>query len=141
MADSNGKKKWKTLRHNGIIFPPEYESKGFTITVRNKTIQPNLIQEEMAYQWAKQQDTQYAQDETFQRNFTKDFAGELGGEYDKLKYNEIDFSEAYRIVDMEKDRKDAMTKEERKELATKRKEMREQLKARYGRAAIDGREV
>lgn len=141
MADSNGKKKWKTLRHNGIIFPPEYESKGFTITVRNKTIQPNLIQEEMAYQWAKKKDTQYAQDETFQRNFTKDFAGELGGEYDKLKYNEIDFSEAYRIVDMEKDRKDAMTKEERKELATKRKEMREQLKARYGRAAIDGREV
>lgn len=134
-------KRWKTLQHNGIIFPPKYESKGFTIKVRGNVIRPSLIQEEMAYQWAKKKDTPYVQDKTFRSNFTKDFAAALGPEYKKLSYEEIDFAEAYKIVDMEKDRKDAMTKEERKELAAKRKEIREQLKAQYGTAILDGKQV
>lgn len=147
----NGKKKkerWRTLQHNGIIFPPEYESRGFTIKVRGKTIQPTIFQEEMAYQWARKKDAidvvtkqPYVKDGVFQSNFTKDFAEALGPEYKGLSYDEIDFTDAYRIVDMEKDRKDAMTKEERKELAAKRKELREQLKSKYGKAILDGKEV
>ena len=147
-----GKKKkeqWRTLQHNGIIFPPEYESRGFTIKVRGKTIQPTILQEEMTYQWAKKKDTQYFTDEKlkkewlpeFKTNFTEDFAKALGPEYEGLSYDEIDFADAYRIVDMEKDRRDAMTKEERKELAAKRKELREQLKSKYGKAILDGKEV
>ena len=134
-------KKWDELQHNGIIFPPEYESRGFGIKVRGGTITPSRIQEEMAYQWAKKKDTPYAQDKVFQSNFTKDFAASLGADYRGLKYGEIDFTEAYRIVDMEKDQRDAMTKEERKALAVRRKEMREELKAKYGRALLDGKEV
>lgn len=142
MAQKNVKKnRWKTLQHNGIIFPPEYESRGFIVKVRNDSIQPNIAQEEMAYQWAKKKDTPYVQDKTFQANFTKDFAAALGPEYKGLSYEEIDFADAYKIVDMEKDRKDAMTKEERKELATKRKEIREQLKVQYGIAIVDDKKV
>ena len=138
---NNNTKRWKTLRHNGIIFPPEYESKGFSITIRGKKIKPDLLQEEMAYQWAKKKDTPYVQDAVFQSNFTKDLAKVLGPEYKGLEYKDVDFAEAYRIVDMEKDRKDAMTKEERKEAAAKRKEIREKLKAKYGKAVLDGKEV
>ena len=133
--------KWKTLQHNGIIFPPRYESRGFSITVKGATIKPTILQEEMAYQWAKKKDTPYVQDKVFRTNFTKDFARGLGPEYKSLAYEEIDFTEAYRIVDMEKDRKDAMTKEERKEQAARRKEIREELKATYGKAILDGKEV
>jgi len=135
------KERWKTLQHNGIIFPPAHEPKGFTIKIRGKTIQPTIFQEEMAYQWAKKKDTPYAKDRVFQSNFTKDFAKALGPEYKGLSYDEIDFADAYRIVDMEKDRKDALTKEERKERAAKRKEIREQLKSEYGKATLDGKEV
>ena len=140
-TNSKNTKRWKTLRHNGIIFPPEYESRGFLIRIRGKEIRPDLLQEEMAYQWAKKKDTPYVQDAVFQSNFTRDLAAALGPEYKGLEYKDVDFEEAYRIVDMEKDRKDAMTKEERKELATKRKEIREQLKSQYGKAILDDKEV
>ena len=138
---TKNKKRWRTLRHNGIIFPPEYESRGFLIRIRGKEIKPNLLQEEMAYQWAKKKDTPYAQDAVFQSNFTRDLAAALGPEYKGLEYKDVDFGEVYRIVDMEKDRKDAMTKEERKAAAAKRKEIREKLKAEYGKAVLDGKEV
>lgn len=140
-TDNKNEKRWETLRHNGIIFPPEYESKGFTIRIRGKEIKPDLLQEEMAYQWAKKKDTPYVQDSKFQSNFTRDLAAALGPEYKGLKYKDVDFAEAYRIVDMEKDRKDAMTKEERKAAAAKRKEIREGLKAEYGKAVLDDDEV
>ena len=150
-SNNKNPKRWSTLQHNGIIFPPEYESRGFSIRIRGKEIKPDLLQEEMAYQWAKKKDmvyrrpkkkdTLYVQEPRFQSNFTKDLAGALGPEYKGLEYKDVDFAEAYRIVDMEKDRRDAMTKEERKELAAKRKELREQLKSKYGKAILDGKEV
>ncbi len=140
-TNSKNKKRWRTLRHNGIIFPPEYESRGFSIRIRGKEIKPDLLQEEMVYQWAKKKDTPYVQDAVFQSNFTRDLAAALGPEYKGLEYKDVNFEEVYRIVDMEKDRKDAMTKEERKAAAAKRKEIREKLKAEYGKAILDGKEV
>jgi len=54
---------------------------------------------------------------------------------------EIDFSEAYKLADKEKEEKELMTKEEKKALALTRKEIREEMKAEYGRGIIDGKEV
>ncbi|MBL7001881.1 MAG: DNA topoisomerase I, partial [Nitrosopumilus sp.] len=56
-------------------------------------------------------------------------------------YEDIDFSNAYKVIDKEKDLKEMMTKEEKKSLATKRKELREKLKTKYGIAIMDGKEV
>ena len=69
--------KWKTLQHNGILFPPAYEAQGIKIKIKGETVNLNLTQEEMAYQWAKKKDTPYAQDKVFQKNFTADFAKTL----------------------------------------------------------------
>jgi len=131
--------KWKTLQHNGILFPPAYEAQGIKIKIKGETVNLNLAQEEMAYQWAKKKDTPYAQDKVFQKNFTAGFAKELG--IKKLSYEDIDFSNAYKIVDKEKDLKEMMSKEEKKSLAVKRKELREKLKTKYGIAIMDGKEV
>ena len=95
----------------------------------------------MIYQWAKKKDTPYAQDKVFQKNFTVDFAKTLDSKFKKISYEDIDFSEAYRVVDKEKDLKEMMTKEEKKEQAKKRKELREELKTKYGVAIMDGKEV
>lgn len=130
--------KWNTLQHNGILFPPEYVAQGIKIKIKGETVDLNVEQEEMAYQWAKKKDTPYAQDKVFRRNFTADFARALNRD---ITYDDIDFSDAYRIVDIEKDKKERMTKEERKELAAKRKEIRERLKEEYGKAIMDGEEV
>jgi len=133
--------KWKKLQHNGILFPPEYEIQGIKIKIKGKTINLDLNQEEMIYQWAKKKDTPYAQDKIFQKNFTGDFAKTLDSKFKKISYEDIDFSNAYKIVDKEKDLKEMMTKEDRKSLALKRKELREKLKTKYGIAIIDGKEV
>ena len=133
--------KWKKLQHNGILFPPKYEKQGITIKVKGDTINLNINQEEMIYQWAKKKDTPYAQDKVFQKNFTKDFAKTLDSKFKKISYEDIDFSNAYKIVDKEKDLKEMMTKEDRKALSVKRKELREKLKIKYGIAVMDGKDV
>ena len=133
--------KWKTLQHNGILFPPAYEAQGIKIKIKGEQISLDANQEEMVYQWAKKKDTPYAQDKVFQKNFTADFIRTLDSKFKKITYEDIDFSSAFKVVDKEKDLKEMMTKEEKKAKAAKRKELREKLKAKYGIAIMDGKEV
>ena len=133
--------KWQKLQHNGILFPPDFESKGIKIKIRGESVSLDLLQEEMIYQWAKKKDTPYVQDKVFQKNFVADFAKTFKGKYKNLELSEIDFSNPFKIVDKEKDAKELLTKEEKKALAAKRKEIREEMKAKYGIATMDGKEV
>jgi len=133
--------KWKTLQHNGILFPPDFESKGIKIKIKGQPVDLNILQEEIVYQWAKKKDTPYAQDKVFQKNFTSDFAKTLNSKFNKISYQDIDFSQAYKIVDKEKDLKEMMSKEEKKKLAKKRKKLKEEMTEKFGKAIIDGSEV
>ncbi|HEY4680559.1 MAG TPA: DNA topoisomerase I [Nitrosarchaeum sp.] len=133
--------KWKTLQHNGILFPPAYEAHGIKIKIKGESVDLDLNQEEMIYQWAKKKDTPYVQDKVFQKNFTGDFAKTLPSKFKNISYQDIDFSHAYKIVDKEKDLREMMTKDEKKALAVKRKELREKLVQKYGKAIMDGKEV
>ena len=133
--------KWKTLQHNGILFPPDFESKGVRIKIKGQETNLDLLQEEMIYQWAKKKDTPYAQDKVFQKNFVADFAKTFNGKYKNLELSDIDFSNPFKLVDKEKDAKELLTKEEKKSLAAKRKELREKMKVKYGIAVMDGKEV
>ena len=133
--------KWKTLQHNGILFPPDFESKGIRIRIKGQEANLDLLQEEMIYQWAKKKDTPYAQDKVFQKNFVSDFAKTFNGKYKNLELSDIDFSNPFKLVDKEKDAKELLTKEEKKALAAKRKELREEMKAEYGMAIMDRKEV
>ena len=133
--------KWKRLQHNGIIFPPPFESKGISIKIKGQQVNLSIDQEEMIYQWAKKKDTPYVQDKVFQKNFTADFSKTLPEKFKKISYSDIDFSNAYKLVDKENDAKLTISKEEKKKIAKKRKEIREQLKGKYGKAIMDGKEV
>ncbi len=140
---------WKSLQHNGILFPDEFESQGIKIKIKGQQVELKLLQEEMIYQWAKKKDTPYVQDKVFQKNFTDDFAktfdsdddDDAGLKFKNLSYSDIDFSQPYKLVDKEKDLKEMMSKEEKKKLVAQRKELREELKEKYGKAIIDGVEV
>ena len=133
--------KWKTLKHNGILFPPDFESKGIKIKIKGQDVPLNLLQEEMIYQWAKKKDTPYAEDKVFQKNFVLDFAKTFNGKYKNLELSDINFSNPFKLVDKEKDAKELLTKEEKKALAAKRKELREEMKMKYGKAIMDEKEV
>ncbi len=140
--------KWKTLQHNGILFPPDFESKGIKIKINGQNIVLTLEQEEMIYQWAKKKDApkpgtveKYIEDSIFQKNFVSDFAKTYNGKFKNLQYTDIDFSQAFKIIDKEKEVRELMTKEEKKALAVERKKIREKMKVDYGMAVMDGKEV
>ena len=133
--------KWKKLEHNGILFPPDFETKNIKIKIKGESMNLDILQEEMIYQWAKKKDTPYVQDKIFQKNFLKDFAKTFGKKYNKLELVDIDLKNAIQLVDKEKEAKELLTKEEKKSLAAKRKELREEMKEKYGKGKMDGKEV
>ena len=80
--------KWKKLEHNGILFPPDFETKKIKIKIKGESVDLDIKQEEMIYQWAKKKDTPYAQDKIFQKNFVADFAKTFGSKYKKLEFGQ-----------------------------------------------------
>lgn len=132
--------KWKTLRHNGILLPPPYARHDIPFRIKGREVRLSDIQEEMVYQWAKKKDTAYVQDAGFRKNFLADFAATFSPPA-KFRYADLDFTDAFRLVDGEKEAKLLMSREERKRLAAMRKATREKLKAQYGSALIDGETV
>ena len=128
--------KWKELRHNGVAFPPTYEPKGLQINIRGETVRLSPDAEEMAYAWGKKRTTPYVQDPVFQANFLSDFVKVLPAKFGDAKYSEINFTPVYDYLSKEELLKS--DKELKKKVAAQRKELRLQLKEKYGYAVIDG---
>ena len=128
--------KWKELRHNGVAFPPPYEPKGLQINIRGETVRLSPDAEEMAYAWGKKRTTPYVQDPVFQANFLSDFVKVLPAKFGDAKYSEINFTPVYDYLSKEELLKS--DKELKKKVAAQRKELRLQLKEKYGYAVIDG---
>ncbi|MFB0562801.1 MAG: DNA topoisomerase I [Candidatus Lokiarchaeia archaeon] len=128
----------RQLIHNGILFP-QYEVKGFSISYKGKKIQLEPEQEEMAVVWVKKLGTDYVNDSVFVKNFFNDFGAILGLE--NISPEDFDFSIIIKYVEKEKLKKEKMSKEEKKKLAAKRKEIREENKEKYGYAIVDGKRV
>ncbi len=128
----------KQLIHNGVLVPM-YEAKGFSISIRGDRINLSPEQEEMAVAWVRKLETEYVKDETFVKNFFKDFGQALNrGE---INPSDVDFSEIHQYIMEEKNRKLIMSREERKQVAQMRKAVRETNKEKYGYAIVDGLKV
>ena len=133
---------WETFRHNGIAFPDPYVPKGLSVRFMGQEVKLSPLAEEMAYQFAKKKDTPYVQDPVFRANFMKYFLQAAPSRRrTRPSSKTVDFSQFYRFVDKEKADKESMTKEEKKALAQTRKENREKLRAKYGKAILDGKEI
>jgi DNA topoisomerase-1 len=140
--------KWQTLEHKGVAFPPEYQPRGITITIRREKLTLNRDQEELVYAWAKKKDTHYVKDPVFQENFLSDLKKLLPENYKSITIEDIDFSAAYLLADeekkmkeQEKERYKALPKEQKKKITQAKKAEREKLKAIYSKAVVDGIEV
>jgi DNA topoisomerase-1 len=167
---ANMKHVLKTLKHNGI-YVPQYDYKGFTIKIRGTPLKLKQKGEQMAVAWIKKrQSAASPPDKMFMKNFMREFLeqlklennptvgflGTFAQEYLKKieDYNgndidnpnapihaDIDFSEISAFVEQEKQKKENMTKEEKKQLAAERKVKREELKAKYAVAEVDGQNL
>jgi DNA topoisomerase-1 len=132
------------LVHNGIRVIELPSPTGMVLTVRNKEIALDALQEQMVMAFVAKRHLGYWEDQVFVRNFLKDFSKVLGIK-PVLKPDEVDleafFHEGITRREKEQQQKEALTKEERKVLAVKRKEAREALREQYGYAVIDDEQV
>jgi DNA topoisomerase I len=143
------RRKWMTLEHRGVAFPPEHHLRGISISIAGEKFPLNQEQEEMVHAWAKKKDTHYVRDPVFQSNFLVDFKKLLPERLrDISSIADVDFSEAFALVEQEKRMKEAekerirnLPKDERKKIRIARKSELDKLKAFYGKALIDGMEV
>jgi DNA topoisomerase-1 len=141
--------KWNTLEHNGIAFPPEYQPRGISISIDGERLMLNREQEELVYAWAKKKDTHYVQDIVFQSNYLNDFKKLLPEGFQHItSIKDVDFSEAFKLIDHEKKVKETeierirnLSREEKKKLLSAKRAEREKLKAVYGKAILDGIDV
>lgn len=136
-----GKPQWNTMIHNGPYFAEPYIKHDIPIIINNEKIILEKLAEEYATLYAKYIKTDYADNNTFNRNFTKDFFKVLPKDIIK-KYNlklvtEIDFSLIH--AKLEKDRLKKL--ERTKEIKAKEKEDRLEKEEPYMFCMIDGSNV
>ncbi len=130
--------KWNTLTHNGPIFPPDYVPQGYKVIVAGKTTTLSPEAEEMAYAWAQKHATEYIKDKVFQKNFWRDFSAVLPVELKKTKFPEDwDFKEIIRSIEHKKELKTLITKAEKEA----EKKIKDEIKAKYGFAMLNGEAV
>jgi DNA topoisomerase-1 len=125
----------ESMHHNGVMVPPEYEAKGYSVKIKGELRKLRPVEEERIVAWAKKIGTPYVDDPVFAENFHNDL-GKLMGE--KILPGDVDYSEIYADVVEEREFKKAIPSEEKKKQAEERKVLREANKEKYGYATIDG---
>ena len=128
----------ESLHHNGVLIPAQYQGRGLRIKIKGKEIKLTTEQEEMAVAWAKKVGTPYVEDRVFAKNFHNDFSEKLGI---KIKPGDVDYQEIVDLIQEEREHKKNLSKEEKKQLAAQRKEIREANKEKYGYAYVDGEKM
>ncbi|PNT62067.1 hypothetical protein BRADI_5g24917v3 [Brachypodium distachyon] len=131
---SGSGKKWSTLEHNGVMFPPPYMPHGVKMLYNGQPVDLTPEQEEVATMFAVMRDTEYASKETFINNFFTDWRKILGKTHIIKKFELCDFTTIYEWHLREKENKKQMTTEEKKALRDEKGKREE----KYLWAIVDG---
>jgi DNA topoisomerase-1 len=142
----------KSLNHNGI-YVPVYDYKGFSVKIKGQSVKLTPKSEQMAIAWIRKTwSLTTPPDEVFKKNFMQEFLEQLKQENPSsdvlrtVKNNPtqgsaIDFSEVEEYLEGEKQKKESMSKEEKKKLAAERKALRLERKEKYGYATVNGKKL
>lgn len=144
----DGTTKWTTLEHNGVVFPPPYESLPTNVKMRydGTPIKMAPEAEEIAgFFGAMLNSTHNVENPTFQKNFFKDFQdmlAETGGATDKhdakvniKEFSKCDFNPIFEYYDGLRAEKKASSSAEKKRL----KAEKDESEAPYMYCMWDGR--
>ena len=158
----------KSLKHNGI-FVPLYDYKGFSVKIDGQTVKLTTKSEQMAVAWIRKSlSTVSPPDTIFKKNFMREFLGQLKKENPAASFldtftskylagldnppptsnngnqpasQEIDFMSVCNFIETEKAKKEALTKEVKKQQAEERKVKRLEFKEKFGYAEVDGQKL
>ncbi|KAF4401902.1 hypothetical protein G4B88_017414 [Cannabis sativa] len=133
-SSGDGQKKWTTLEHNGVIFPPPYQPHGVKMLYNGKPVVLTPAQEEVATMFAVMKDTEYALKKVFRENFWNDWRKLLGKGHIIQKLDLCDFTPIYDWYQNEKEKKKQMSSDEKK--AVKEEKLKQEEK--YMWAIVDG---
>jgi DNA topoisomerase-1 len=126
-----GKKRWSTLQHNGVLFPPEYVEHNIPVIYNGEKVELYKDAEEAATMYAKYTDTEYINSSVFKRNFWKDWKKILGPNHIIKDLEGVDFSLIYaHLLKLKEDNKT----DDRK----KSKEQRDIEEMKYKTAIVNG---
>ncbi|CAH2069880.1 unnamed protein product [Thlaspi arvense] len=134
LPSGDGQKKWKTLEHNGVIFPPPYKCHGVKILYQGKPVDLTPEQEEVATMFAVMRETEYYSKPMFRDNFWNDWRKLLGKNHVIRNLDDCDFSPIYEWYMQEKETKKQMSAEEKRIL----KEEKLKQEEKYMWAVLDG---
>ncbi|XP_037489652.1 DNA topoisomerase 1 beta-like [Triticum dicoccoides] len=126
--EDDGRKKWSTLVHNGVVFPPPYKPHGVKMLYNGQPVDLTPEQEEVATMFAVMKDTEYASKETFINNFFSDWRKTLGKTHIITKFELCDFTPIYEWHLQEKEKKNQITSEEKKALRDEKSKQEEKFK-------------
>lgn len=145
---SDGTKKWDTLEHAGVVFPPEYEPlpKHVKLIYDGVPVTLHKDAEEVAtFYGSMLNSTHNVENPTFNKNFFEDFTTYLdktGHGKDKngntvkiKKFEKCDFKPIFEYFDAERAKKKALSQAEKKAL----KAEKEAAEAQYMYCMWDGR--
>lgn len=113
--ESGGKEddslKWTTLRHCGVLFPPEYQPHGIKMLYDGKPVDLTPDQEEVASMFAVMKETDYMSKQTFLTNFWEGFKEVLGRNHVIKGLAKCDFTPMYEYFMAQREAKKGMSKE------------------------------
>ncbi|GMF58493.1 unnamed protein product [Phytophthora fragariaefolia] len=130
---------WRTLEHNGVMFPPPYQPHKVPMVYNGKDIELTPSQEEIAsfYAAIPKDGPQLGNPKTakiFNKNFFTDFKKVLGKHHEVKNFESCDFSKIAAYLEKLREEKKSMTKEEKQP----EKEKREMELFTNGFAFVDG---
>ncbi|KAJ3847830.1 DNA topoisomerase I [Lentinula lateritia] len=143
-ADPNGdgSVKWQTLEHNGVIFPPPYESLPSHVKMKynGKDVRLPPESEEVAGFYGALIESDHAKDTVFNKNFFNDWK-EILKKHPPLDgtkittFEKCDFRPMFDYFESEKAKKKALSASEKKEL----KKAKDDTELKYTTCLLDGR--
>lgn len=134
--------KWKTLEHNGVVFPDPYQRlpKDVKMRYNGRPLELTAEAEEVAGFFGALIESDHAENPTFVKNFFEDFQAvckSSGMAKDSIPqdFKKCDFRPMFEYFEARKQEKKAISKEEKKRL----KEEKDAFEEKYKEAIVDGR--
>lgn len=141
--NNNDEIKWHSLKHNGVMFPPDYEPLPSHVKLYydGKPVDLPLEAEEVAGFYAALLETSHGKNPVFQKNFFHDFKQVLednGGALNGIKINTFDrcdFTKMHKYFELKREEKKKLSLQERKQNRLERAKLEEPYKF----CELDGR--
>lgn len=135
--------KWTTLKHNGVIFPPDYVSLPSHVKLYydGKPVDLPPQAEEVAGFFAAILESDHVKNPTFQKNFFHDFLEVLkenGGSKNGVvikEFEKLDFTKIFEYFQVQKEQKKQLSPQEKKQAKLDREELEKPFKF----CELDGR--